>query len=213
MDAEIDMFPTRQSLLSRLKDCDDQESWRSFFDAYWRLIYNAAVKSGLNDAEAQDVVQSTLVSVAKSMPSFQYDPAKGSFKGWLLSLTKWRIADQFRKRQRGIEPSRRQPTQSDEAAPDETATIDRVPDPGGPALEAVWDEEWERNLLAAAIERVKKKVDPKQYQIFDLYVLRGWPVMKVSSTLRVNPGRVYLTKHRINPLIKREIAHLREKMA
>jgi RNA polymerase sigma-70 factor (ECF subfamily) len=203
-----EMIPTRQSLLSRLKDWNDQESWRAFFDAYWRLIYNAAIKAGLTDAEAQDAVQETLVSVMKSMPNFQYDAKKGSFKGWLLTLTKWRISDQFRKRQRGVEHQRH-----DFPASDETATIERVPDPDGPQLEAIWDEEWERNLVEAAMERVKKKVDPKQYQLFDLYVLKKWTVSKVARTLSVNPGLVYLTKHKINQLIKKEIVHLRTKMA
>src|SRR5271154_3734366 len=96
-----EFIPTRQSLLSRLKDWNDQESWRVFFDTYWKLIYNAAIKAGLTDAEAQDTVQETVISVMKSMPDFQYDAKKGSFKGWLLSLTKWRITDQFRKRQKG----------------------------------------------------------------------------------------------------------------
>jgi RNA polymerase sigma factor (sigma-70 family) len=208
MNPENELLPTRQSLLSRLKDWNDQESWRAFFDAYWRLIYNAAIKAGLTDAEAQDAVQETLVSVMKSMPNFQYDAKKGSFKGWLLTLTKWRISDQFRKRQRGVEHQRH-----DFPASDETATIERVPDPDGPQLEAIWDEEWERNLVEAAMERVKKKVDPKQYQLFDLYVLKKWTVSKVARTLSVNPGLVYLTKHKINQLIKKEIVHLRTKMA
>src|SRR5271154_4154606 len=151
-----EFIPTRQSLLSRLKDWNDQESWRAFFDAYWRLIYNAAIKAGLTDAEAQDAVQETLISVMKSMPDFHYDAKKGSFKGWLLSLTKWRISDQFRKRQRGIAHQR-----CDTSALEETATVERLPGPAEPELEAVWDEEWERNLIEAAVERVKKKVDPK----------------------------------------------------
>jgi len=179
-----------------------------FFDTYWTLIYNTAIKAGLNDAEAQDAVQETLISVMKSMPNFQYDAKRGSFKAWLLNLTRWRIADQFRKRQRGVE---HQPLGHN--SPDETATIERVPDAAGPELDAVWDEEWERNLVGAAIERVKKKVDPKQYQLFDLYVLKKWTVLKVAQTLRVNPGRVYLSKHRINQLIKKEIDHLRATMA
>jgi RNA polymerase sigma factor (sigma-70 family) len=208
MNEENELLPTRQSLLSRLKDWNDQESWRAFFDAYWRLIYNAAIKAGLTDAEAQDVVQETLISVMKGMPNFQYDAEKGSFKGWLLSLTKWRITDQFRKRQRGIAHQR-----CGSPASDETATVERLPGPSGSELEAVWDEEWERNLVGAAIERVKRKVDPKQYQLFDLYVLKKWTVSKVAQTLSVNPGRVYLTKHRINQLIKKEIAYLRTKMA
>jgi RNA polymerase sigma factor (sigma-70 family) len=208
MNAEHELLPTRQSLLSRLRDCADQESWRVFFDTYWRLIYNAAIKARLTDAEAQDAVQETLISVMKSMPNFQYDAKKGSFKGWLLSLTKWRISDQYRKRQRGVEHQRR-----DSAASDETATIERVPGPDGPELEALWDEEWERNLVGAALERVKRKVDSKQYQLFDLYVLKKWTVLKVAQTLSVNPGRVYLAKHRVNQLIRKEIDYLRTKMA
>jgi RNA polymerase sigma-70 factor (ECF subfamily) len=208
MNAENELLPTRQSLLSRLKDWNDKESWKAFFDAYWRLIYNAAIKSGLTDAEAQDAVQETLISVMKIMPDFHYDAKKGSFKGWLLHLTKWRIADQLRKRQPRIERQR-----CDSPTADETATVERLPNPDGPELEAVWDEEWERNLIESAIERVKKKVDPRQYQLFDLYVLREWTVSKVARTLSVNPGLVYLAKHRINHLLKKEIAYLRTKMA
>ncbi|HXJ61352.1 MAG TPA: hypothetical protein VNU68_32310, partial [Verrucomicrobiae bacterium] len=66
---QLDPFlPTRQSLLSRLKAWDDHESWRDFFDTYWRLIYGLAIKSGLTNAEAEDVVQETLLAVAKEMP-------------------------------------------------------------------------------------------------------------------------------------------------
>lgn len=93
-------LPTRTSLLRRLKRWEDQESWRDFFDTYWRLIYSAAVKAGLNDAEAQDVVQDTVIAVAKKMEDFKYDPAVDSFKGWLLYLTRKRIALHYRKRER-----------------------------------------------------------------------------------------------------------------
>src|ERR1043165_6048157 len=93
-----DFIPTRKSLLNRLKDSADQESWQLFFDTYWRLIYKTAVESGLTDAEAQEVVQETMIRVWKKMPTFQYDPVKGSFKSWLLHLTGWRITAQLRKR-------------------------------------------------------------------------------------------------------------------
>ena len=79
---------------------DDQQSWQEFFDAYWKLIYSVALKAGLSDAEAQEVVQETVISVAKKMPEFKADPAVGSFKSWLLTLTRWRITDQMRKRAR-----------------------------------------------------------------------------------------------------------------
>ena len=70
MSAKIDFIPTRQSLLSRLKDWNDQEHWKEFFNTYWRLIYKAAIKARFNDEEEQDVVQETVLSVMKSVPDF-----------------------------------------------------------------------------------------------------------------------------------------------
>jgi len=202
-----DPIPTRQSLLGRLANWGDQESWRVFFDTYWKLIYGAATRAGLTDAESQDVVQETVISVLKGMPNFKYDATKGSFKGWLLRLTSWRITDQLRKRQRRIKDQDRKCDTSTG-----TTTIEQVPDPVGLQLEATWDEEWEKNLLDAAVERVKKKVDPGHYQVFDLYAIKQWPVAKVAKTMKVNSGKVYLIKHRVGRLIKREIMHLRKEM-
>src|SRR5881397_1239133 len=90
------LIPTRQSLLSRLKNWDDRESWNDFFTTYWKLIFITARKSGLTQAEAEDVVQETVICVCKRIPKFKYDRRTGTFKSWLLRLTYWRIQDQFR---------------------------------------------------------------------------------------------------------------------
>jgi RNA polymerase sigma-70 factor (ECF subfamily) len=201
--------PTRESLLGRLRDWQDQESWQVFFDTYWRLIYSTALKAGLNDAEAQDVVQETILSVCKTMPGFEYDPAKGSFKVWLLNVTCWRIKAQLRLR--GPEAGRREPESPAPTRTDRTATIERVADPAEPALDALWDAEWEKHLVAAAMERVKKRVAPRDFQVFDFYVIQKLPVSQVARALRVNLGQVYLAKHRINRLIRKEIAYLSSK--
>ncbi len=96
-----EVLATRRSLVERLGDWDDRKRWQQFFDSYWRLIHGTARKAGLTDAEAQEVVQETLLTVAKKIDKLKYDPAVGSFKGWLLHITRWRIADQFRKRKPG----------------------------------------------------------------------------------------------------------------
>lgn len=201
-----DLIPTRQSLLSRLKDWGDQEGWKVFFDTYWKLIYNAAIGAGLTDAEAQDVVQETVISVMKSMPSFEYDKGKGSFKKWLQRLTTWRIRDQLRRRQPGINIDNAPGEISADGEP-----LEQLADPISAALDEAWEKEWEANLLDAAIERVKRQVDSKHYQVFDLYVVKKWPASKVAQTLQVNSAKIYLIKHRINHLIKKEIALLQSK--
>src|SRR6267142_2333847 len=125
---------TRATLLARLGNLQDQASWQEFFDIYWKLIYSVARQAGMTDAEAQDVVQETLVSVAKHMPTFKYDPAIGSFKGWLLNLTRWRVIDQMRRR--GPRATRRAGS-----AVADTATVERIIDPASEDLEQLWELE------------------------------------------------------------------------
>src|SRR6516225_6696526 len=111
-----DSLPTRRSLLSRLRNLGDDASWRTFFDTYWLLIYNVARKSGLTDADAQDVVQETIIAVARKMPEFRYDPAKGSFKNWLLLITRRRIHDHLRKLYRSLPAANRGEPATNEAS-------------------------------------------------------------------------------------------------
>jgi RNA polymerase sigma factor (sigma-70 family) len=163
------------------------------------LIYGVARKAGLSDAEAHDIIQETVISVARKIEGFVYDPKVCSFKAWMLRLTRWRIINQLKRRQR--EGLSHQSIQSDDRA----LIIEQIPDPHGLQLEASWDEEWEKNLFTAALERVKRRVDPEQFQIFDLYCLEKWPAQKVARTLGINSGRVYLARHRIANLIRHEI--------
>ena len=176
-----EFIPTRYSLLSRLQNWDDQESWKVFFDTYWRLIYAIALKSGLTDAEAQDVVQETVICVARDLNKFKRDRKFGSFKGWLRNLTRWRIADQLRKRQPnwfGEEASSNESTSLEE--------LSELPDSVGADLENAWEAEWQSNLMEAALERVKRRVKEEHYQMFDLNVVRQWPATKVANTLEVS---------------------------
>jgi RNA polymerase sigma-70 factor (ECF subfamily) len=197
---------TRRSLLTRLKESDAQESWRQFFDTYWRLIYTTALSAGLTDSEAQEVVQETVLTVAKKIKSFRYDPAVGSFKGWLLTIVRWRVADQFRKRQQHMQPLQLHR----ETATQGTATIERVADPGAIDLEAMWDEEWQRTMFTAALARVKRQANARHYQMFDLHAVKQWPVQKVAQALGVRPGQVRLAKHRITALMRQEVARLEQ---
>jgi RNA polymerase sigma-70 factor (ECF subfamily) len=199
-----ELLPTRYSLLSRLENWDDQKSWKDFFDTYWRLIYSVALHAGLSEAEAQDVVQETIISVARDIQKFKRDRELGSFKGWLRNITRWRIADQLRKRL----PTDTAEDRGIESAP--PADLDKLADPAASTLDALWEKEWEENLLKAAIDRVKHRVKEEHFQMFDLYAVKNWPVRKVARTLGVSIGQVYLAKHRVAGLIKKEVHQLQK---
>jgi len=207
-DEPDEFIPTRRSLLARLKNWDDQKSWQDFFNTYWRLIYSVALKAGLSDADAQDVVQDTVLTVAKKIGDFKSDPAIGSFKGWLLRITRRRIADHFEVRNKTEQASSISGASETGDDSTRTATVERVADHTSFNLDACWEEEWQKNLLRAATEKVKNKVSPKQFQKFELYVLREWPVQKVAATLGVSAAQVYLAKHRIAGLLKKEVKRL-----
>jgi RNA polymerase sigma-70 factor (ECF subfamily) len=203
-----ELLPTRRSLLDRLRNWEDQASWRDFFNTYWKFIYGVAIKSGLSDSEAEDVVQETVLSVAKKMPEFVYDPARCSFKGWLMHVTRLRIKDQLRRRQPAF-----QQMPAGDADSQRTATVERIADPAGSLAQqdATWNEEWERNLVDAAMERVKLRVKPEHYQIFHLSAVKGLKSTEVARMLEVNIGQVYLVRHRLAKEVKREVERLKEK--
>jgi RNA polymerase sigma-70 factor (ECF subfamily) len=199
-------IPTRKSLLTRLKNWNDHEGWQEFFDAYWRLIYGVARQAGLNDAEAQEVVQITIIAVAEKMKSgeFKYDSLRGSFKGWLLAHTQWRVSDQFRHRQK----------QAERHAQEEgkTALMEAVPDEGAEErISRCWEAEWRNNLMQLALERVKPKVSTRTFQIFLLHVIKDWPVAKVVETLGVSKAQVHLVKHRVSTMVRKEITKLEKR--
>lgn len=201
---------TRQSLIERLKDWEDRRSWDEFYQTYWRLIYSMATKAGLRPDEASEVVQETVLTIAKQQQKQKngYDPAQGSFKNWLLNVTRWRIADQFRKRQR----DQKLLTFPEEETTTGTGALERFADPDKLDIEKEWDAEWARNLTKAALHRVKSKVSPKQFQIFDCYVVKEWNAQKVMETLEVSLTQVYLAKHRVGKLVKQEIENLQDQL-
>ena len=197
---------TRASLLGRLKNLEDQTSWQEFFDTYWQLIYGVARRAGLTDVEAQDVVQETVISAAKHLPGFHYDPKVCSFKTWLLRLARWRIIDQLRRRL----PAGQVVEAAVEDDATATALLDRLTGGVAPDLEQIWTEEWGKLVLAAALEQAKRQVRPEQFQIFDLYALKGMPAGQVARLLGISVARVYLAKHRVAAVVRAEALRLEQ---
>ena len=179
-----DLLPARPSLLSQLRSWDAQDSGRKFVETYWRLIFDTASKAGLDEASAQVVVEETIIAVSKPMPGFRHDRTQGTSKGWLLQITKRRIADALRKRYRDGE--------------------DHRADPDDPAVEA----EIAGLSDAQDRERLKHRVGPEQFQMFDLYVLQGWPVAKIAEALGVSRMQVDLARHRLGSGFRKDLGRL-----
>ena len=205
-DPRDEFLPTRNSLLSRLRDWDDHKSWREFFDTYWRFLFSIAQRCGLSEEDSRDVVQEAVLAAAKALRERKFVLTEGgSFKAWLHLVVRRRVCDTRRRarvRPRFVSPDEIEVP----CSPAEEAT-----EPGE-ILDRIWEEEWSRNVAEVALDRVKAKVGAKQFQMFDLYVIKGWPVQEVARILHVSVAQVYLAKHRMTIMIKRETVRLGKRM-
>ena len=198
---------TRASLLFRLRDWQDGPSWEEFYRLYQKLVFGLATRSGLTRPEAEEVTQDVFKRVAETIHEFESNAARGSFRGWLMNLTRWRITDKFRERQRA-ERLLAPPAHAGVHADDRTGTIERVPDPADAAGAAVWDDEWRHHVLAAALDRLARRVPAQHFQAFELYHRQGWPVLRVARELGLALPTVYVITHRLKKQLKAEVQKL-----
>ncbi len=204
---ETDVLPTRESLLQRLKNWDDDASWNDFKRIYFRFLHCIARKSGLTETEADDVVQETMISVAKSMPGFNYDPSAGSFRSWLALIVRRRVADCIRKQHyqaNGVVVPKEQHI--------DTTAFANQPAANSCPLEAQWQEEWTHSVLEVATTKVKGRVRNLQYQMYHLHVLKGLPVAEVKKLLGVKFPQVYFATYKVGRLMRQEIKRLQREL-
>jgi RNA polymerase sigma-70 factor (ECF subfamily) len=194
---------TRKTLLSRLKNWEDRESWKSFYDVYWRLIFGQAIAAGLNEDEAEEVAQDTVIEVSHRIQTFEYNPLNGSFRGWLFRLVRWRIANQFRKRRSGTVPIEFLASDSDAARTPEDQVLSFHEEP-----DAAWDREYRETIFRAALKGLRSKCDLKHLQVFDFLTVKQWSADEVAQYFHINTAHVYLIKYRITRLLKVQIARL-----
>ena len=192
---------TRLTLIGRLKDRGDHRSWDEFVDIYWRRVYSVAMSRGLNDAEAKDATQETIIGVMQDIEG--YDPKLGRFTTWLLGRSRWRIEDQLRKRKHQgnyLRPEADTRTDPLHCIPDDAAAQKRG------KLE---EEEWREYLFKVAVEHIKNDVNAQHFQVFDLLVRKKLSVEKVAALTGIVRATLDTIKHRVLLLLKREIETLK----
>ena len=200
---------TRASLLVRVRDWSDDASWQEFFEVYWKLIYAVAIKAGLTESEAEDIVQTTMVSVANNIRTFEYKPEAGSFRTWVCAQARWKIHDQLRRQVR--DGAVFHPSASRDCSPTGTPTMEHFPAPIDVRSDLL-EAEWKQAVLEAALNKVKNLVKLQHFQIFDLCVLKKWTPRRVAQTMGVNLPQVYLVKSRVASVLKAQVRKVEAQM-
>ena len=187
---------TRLSLLVRLRDPRDQEAWRTFVDLYGPLIYGFGRKNGLQDADAADLTQAVLAAVHGGIGRLDYDPAKGTFRGWLYGVARNQLGKWRR--------SERRPKASGDT--EDLQQLAEVPAPDDAA--DWWEMEYQRQSFVVAANRVRPQVQECSWQAFWKTAVDGRTPSDVAAELNLSLGALYTAKSRVLTLIKKEIQNL-----
>jgi len=188
----------------------DEASWGKFYEKYRGRIFGRALAKGLTASEAEEVVQETVLTILRTIDDFVYDRAKGRFSGFVMSTARFKIGDKLRERQlrdrffaKTVEsPQCEEPDRIDQLPGNESSPRQ--------VLEQKEMQEMAMNLSDAVMAGIRARSNPRQYQIFDLRVLKGWPVERVCRALGVRAEEVHLGAHRISRKIQQEIERLRK---
>ena len=194
-----DSVITRPSLLARIKDAGDRQAWAEFVDIYAPLIYRYALRRGLQDADAADLTQEVLGAVARSVGRMDYDPARGTFRGWLFRVVRNELSD-F-----GTARRRNRPGSGDT---DVKRWLEEQPAPP-PDEVAAWEREYERQLFALACEQVRRDFQESTWQAFWLTAIQGKSGKDVAGVLGLSTAAVYLAKRRVTQRLRQQIEYLR----
>jgi RNA polymerase sigma factor (sigma-70 family) len=184
---------TRPSLLVRLRDPRDTEAWRTFLSLYAPLIYGFGRKSGLQDADAADLTQIVLHAVSSSIGRLDYEPANGTFRGWLFGVARNQLG-KWRRSQR--QPQGRGDTENLQQLAAHPAPEDSTD---------WWETEYKRQCFLVAAERVRPQINEDSWHAFWQTAVEGRAADEVAAELNLKVGALYTAKSRVLALIKKEI--------
>jgi RNA polymerase sigma factor (sigma-70 family) len=187
---------TRPSLLVRIRDLHDQEAWGEFVEIYGPVVFTFARKRGLQEADAGDLTQEVLRAVAAVAGRLEYDPRKGWFRSWLYTVARNKLHDLAVARRRQCPGSGDPGVQT--LLEEQAARQD----------EALWDEEYQRQLFGWAAERVRRRFEETTWRAFWQVGVEGRRPKDAAAALGMTLAAVYMAKSRVLAALKHEVRQL-----
>jgi len=191
---------TSYTLLMRVRDVSDQQAWNEFVECYAPKIFLWCRRFHLQESDASDVTQEVLVKLVSAMQSFVYDPARGSFRGWLKTITTNAVRDLGRTWQRdGRAVGNAHLAQLLESLEDPKAVK---------VLEEVIEGAHQQQILQEAETQVALRVQPHTWKAYQLTAMQQRPAAQVARELQMRISEVYVAKSRVMKMLRETIALL-----
>ena len=182
---------TRSSVLKAVADTENEVAWARFFDLYAGFVFSIARSKGLKEEDADDIVQVVFTDLARMMPTFKYDRAKGKFRSYLIGLVHWRVKDKLRLVQRDNEQMK--------AYLDEVANL-------SPADKDFAEREWQTAAVEEALRRIKPDVRPEHYAAFVASAVEGQDTETVMRLYNLSRDNLYQIRKRLTSKLQETVS-------
>ena len=189
---------TRPSLLVRIRQASDGEAWSQFVEIYAPLVYGFYRRHGLQDADAADLTRDVLCAVAKTARDLDYDPRRGSFRGWLFTVAQNKLRNFV---------TRRDPRGQGTGNSDVQRILQEQP---AREEQDSWDHEYEQRLFGWAADQVRRSVEESTWQAFWQTAVQGNKPSVVAKELGMTVANVYRAKNRVMNRLKEQVRQLEE---
>ena len=184
---------TKASLILRLPSADDADAWQEFVSIYEPFVYRFARRGGLQDADARELVQNVLLSVARAVGRWRPDRQRGRFRTWLFRIARNQLLDVLAKQQRSI------------VACGGSGLFDQLNQTLKPGDDQQMRLEHRRELFRWAADRVKSSVNETTWNAFWMTTIQEQTVEVVASELGLTTGAVYIARSRVLARLRDEV--------
>ncbi|MEL6110376.1 MAG: sigma-70 family RNA polymerase sigma factor [Planctomycetota bacterium] len=195
---ETDRTDTSPSLLIRIRDPDDSDAWRQFLALYTSVVRDYCIQRRLQPSDVDDLAQDVMTTVANSIRTFEYDPAKGRFRAWLGTVTANKIKSFLLRQSRrgGVLNSR------DHVA---WAPNEAFSDP-----DSEWVSIFSERIFATACARIRSQTAETAWECFESSWMRKLPASEVAENLGIPIHQVYVNTSRVMKRLESEVRLLAE---
>lgn len=195
------MIDTNESLLMRVRSVEAHDAWQEFYKSYWSAIIRYARKLGLNEHQAKEILQDTMLALMRQLPAFIYDSRKGKFRNFLLTIVHRKSLALLRRNRRAADVSMNSGKEWSECAP---AGV--LPEENGVELEA--ERRWKETLMEEAIEGLASDpgLEEETVAVFRAYAIDGLGAADVARKFGIKENAVYQIKNRVTRRLQAIVA-------
>ena len=188
---------TRSSVLRAVADTENEAAWNRLFNLYAGFVFSIARRKGLNDTDADDMVQMVFADLARNLPTFKYDREKGRFRSYLTGLVNWRVIDRLKtlKRDAELKADFRKYVRS-AAGKDDTFA----------------EREWQAAATEEALRRIKPDVRPEHYAAFVASAIEGQDTETVTKLYGISSDNLYQIRKRLTAKLRKTVEGVLDEM-